>query len=426
MSWEKVCQLPSIKHVEVKTLAFLLLFIFLVNTPISYIKKNAIVDIEEKVEKSAQLFASNLAIVQSYISLSRTPLAMNFERDPDAFNATVSKILSGQTYLKLASIVPSEMNNDELNSQSLPIIDLTNDGLYLLRTPVIDQGKEIGQLLLAIEARAYFSYLYNGMFIMAEDGFIHWTRHDDVPQGAHLPENYQEVLRQIHRLGRLKGSIDLGPHTAVFKTVEDIHNDRAYLVHLVNNSEIVPTHIYITFALAIMLVVVTNVFMDTKKRKRELEQISFVDQLSTLNNRHYLDHIEPSILSNDAYHIGIIDIDHFKRVNDSFGHAIGDKVIRSVAQAIKSSIRADDYAFRLGGEEFAVVIKTSDTKVACEAMERIRLKVAECSISPRVTVSIGIAPITKTVKDALSVADQFLYVAKNSGRNQVRSVPYCC
>ncbi|MDR9828647.1 GGDEF domain-containing protein, partial [Vibrio sp. FNV 38] len=145
-----------------------------------------------------------------------------------------------------------------------------------------------------------------------------------------------------------------------------------------------------------------------------------------LNNRHYLKEIESIIVNGDSHYIGIIDIDYFKKVNDSYGHTVGDKIIKSVASIIKTNIRSQDYALRIGGEEFAVIIKSDQISVACEVLERIRLEVERTVNKPKVTVSAGIAPIKRSIEDSINVADQFLYIAKNAGRNQIRSVPNCC
>lgn len=426
MLWGTNRQFPNIKNVELKTLLFLLLFIFLVNTPISYIKSNALSDIQIKVEKSEQLFSSNLNILQSYLNLAQTPLALNYAQDPEAFNTLASALMSGQTYLKSAVIQPVEQMSNL--GMFVELIEGHNDhaSLHRLTQPIYDDQTVVGELQLEIESHMFVSYLYDGMFIMSDTGFVHWSQYHDIISNAYLSDDYSEVLSQIHRINRRNGVIDLGRQTVVFQVTSDLLGEKTYLVHLVTNAEIVPTHIYVTFVLAVLLMVLTNVFIGTKRKKKALEQISYIDELSTLNNRHYLNHIESSLLKRDHYFIAIIDIDHFKRVNDSFGHAIGDKVIREVANTIKSSIRAHDYAFRLGGEEFAVVIKTKDIAVACNVVERVRISVEQQSNNPKVTISAGIAPVIRNIKDSLGVADQFLYVAKRSGRNQVRSVPKCC
>lgn len=124
----------------------------------------------------------------------------------------------------------------------------------------------------------------------------------------------------------------------------------------------------------------------------------------------------------------LLDIDHFKRVNDSFGHAAGDDVIKGVAQAMLKSLRASDIAARWGGEEFLAVLPDSDLSHAAMVAERIRLAVeaANFGIPARVTVSIGCAQLGpgEVWEAAIGRADAWLYEAKETGRNKVVAEPW--
>lgn len=119
----------------------------------------------------------------------------------------------------------------------------------------------------------------------------------------------------------------------------------------------------------------------------------------------------------------IIDIDHFKQVNDTFGHLYGDEILILVSGIMKDSFRPDDWIFRFGGEEFIVVLNNVGLKAALGSLERFRERVAN-RIFPqvgRLTVSVG---VTRVDYDAgmttvLTQADRALYFAKNSGRNRV-------
>ncbi|MFP4511307.1 MAG: diguanylate cyclase [Spirochaetaceae bacterium] len=124
--------------------------------------------------------------------------------------------------------------------------------------------------------------------------------------------------------------------------------------------------------------------------------------------------------------VAMIDIDHFKRINDTYGHQAGDAIIRRVADAILRSLRRDDLIIRYGGEEFLVILPNADRVAAEQIMNRLR---AECESlhffegSETVTVSIGVAPATResqrTLEDNIALADSALYEAKRSGRNRV-------
>lgn len=121
----------------------------------------------------------------------------------------------------------------------------------------------------------------------------------------------------------------------------------------------------------------------------------------------------------------VLDIDHFKRINDTYGHAAGDAVLRAVALALQESLREIDILGRIGGEEFAIVLPGTDIAQAGATAERLRMAVADQVVSHAgqalgVTVSLGLAPLTGASLDAaMARADGNLYVAKAQGRNRV-------
>jgi diguanylate cyclase (GGDEF)-like protein len=122
-----------------------------------------------------------------------------------------------------------------------------------------------------------------------------------------------------------------------------------------------------------------------------------------------------------------VDVDHFKAVNDTHGHLVGDEVLRRVAKTLNKSIRGGDSAARYGGEEFVLVINTADVKLCRVISERIR-RAVETTPMPEpvdhVTVSVGVACTRPGRHDManrlLELADQALYAAKQDGRNCVR------
>lgn len=126
----------------------------------------------------------------------------------------------------------------------------------------------------------------------------------------------------------------------------------------------------------------------------------------------------------------MVDIDHFKKVNDSHGHAVGDLVLRSVAQVLQACIRPMDMVSRIGGEEFAIILPNCPLDFGHTAAERVRAKVQHGSVmiaagvEISVTVSVGGAFALQwgrtSAQDWLSQADQQLYLAKRQGRNSVR------
>jgi two-component system cell cycle response regulator len=123
----------------------------------------------------------------------------------------------------------------------------------------------------------------------------------------------------------------------------------------------------------------------------------------------------------------VVDIDHFKDVNDSYGHDAGDEVLRSIAQRVLGNIRSFDMASRMGGEEFVVVMPDTPQEDALAAAERLRARIAETPIATvggrtvQVTASLGVAASYRgdTGAALLKRADQALYAAKRDGRNRV-------
>lgn len=166
---------------------------------------------------------------------------------------------------------------------------------------------------------------------------------------------------------------------------------------------------------------------------KELEHISIRDFLTKLYNRHYFfSHIEhiiaDAIRKNIPYAIIMIDIDFFKKVNDTYGHHAGDVAIGHLATVLKDTARASDYCFRWGGEEFLVLLPTSSHDESYQFAERLRKAIETSSVfvededlTFNITISLGIAlGLDKDANHLISKADEMLYEAKQSGRNCVK------
>lgn len=163
---------------------------------------------------------------------------------------------------------------------------------------------------------------------------------------------------------------------------------------------------------------------------REAVQSAFMDALTGVKNRAAFDsnfkrEIEISRRRSSKLSLIVIDIDFFKRVNDRFGHTVGDLVLKNVAQAVEATIRCSDALYRYGGEEFVVVLNGTDREGAQLLAERIRQNVESLHFSsPKglsVTLSLGVTTTQKddTCKGLFERADAALYQAKDIGRNRV-------
>jgi len=162
------------------------------------------------------------------------------------------------------------------------------------------------------------------------------------------------------------------------------------------------------------------------------ERVANTDMLTGLpNRRHTLAFLEKALVGAREHGaplaVAIFDIDHFKRINDTHGHAVGDAVIRRVAQRAKAALREEDMLGRIGGEEFVCVLQRASAQAAEIVAERVRKAVETGNTAdldlPDATVSIGLAVFNgePDVEELLHRADQALYAAKRDGRNRLRS-----
>jgi two-component system, cell cycle response regulator len=158
---------------------------------------------------------------------------------------------------------------------------------------------------------------------------------------------------------------------------------------------------------------------------KRLEALLFEDPLTGLANRRFILTGLSGMVSGARRHdrpltIAIIDIDHFKSVNDTRGHAEGDRVLAAVAHALRDHLRAEDQLGRLGGEEFLALLPETDARAAHKAAEKMRTSVAEVGV----TVSIGWAAWGgESADELLGRADDALYTAKRRGRDCVVGAP---
>ena len=160
----------------------------------------------------------------------------------------------------------------------------------------------------------------------------------------------------------------------------------------------------------------------------ELADLALYDPLTGAHNRRYLvPQIERNLADFDRYarisSLLMIDLDHFKRINDEFGHSQGDKVLRAMVALIEDRIRGVDMLYRLGGEEFLVILSEVGSTTAAKIADELRIGIEGLEALPGqiVTVSIGVCDVTKaeSAEDWLAKADAAMYSAKEKGRNRV-------
>lgn len=150
--------------------------------------------------------------------------------------------------------------------------------------------------------------------------------------------------------------------------------------------------------------------------RNDLVTTNRIDPLTNVYNRRILE------LVDDYSAIVMCDIDNFKRINDVYGHDVGDVVIKGVANIIKNNVRSNDLVCRYGGDEFCIILNNCSINNALSRMNRIIDYIASTEIAPdvNVTISVGVTPKSDklSIYDDVSLADKALYFSKNNGKNK--------
>ena len=207
-------------------------------------------------------------------------------------------------------------------------------------------------------------------------------------------------------------------HTLAKEIYESLQN-RDYISALLNYAKCVKTSHSLINLLSI-------------ENLRLVHRVNYDPLTGLLNRRRLLrvlsDIVDLSESTGNPFVLAIIDIDNFKQINDTYGHLVGDCILKEVANIMRKSFRKSDYLFRYGGEEFLVIMPSTTLEEGLKALERFRKNVEEHEFSlddqrcPKVTVSIGVCGSFEKhedIQDYIECADKKLYEAKRSGKNKV-------
>lgn len=173
-----------------------------------------------------------------------------------------------------------------------------------------------------------------------------------------------------------------------------------------------------------------------RDRAESMERLALIDPLTGIGNRRYLEaRVRAKLKQFRRYGwplgVALLDVDHFKQVNDTHGHAVGDQVLQTVARTLERAARSFDVVGRWGGEEFVVALTNVTGESAVLIAERLRTLVASSEVPAveeplRVTVSVGLALArpTDTYEKLLRRADELMYASKQAGRNRLTADPF--
>lgn len=165
---------------------------------------------------------------------------------------------------------------------------------------------------------------------------------------------------------------------------------------------------------------------DIKMEKLRYE--AYIDSLTSLYNRRYAEQLFEKISEEKSteYSMAMLDIDDFKGVNDTYGHNVGDIVLKKLAQTLTETLRKTDTVIRWGGEEFLILLNNTNTENAKIVLEKLRREISEMQINTmdykdiKITVSMGISKLDKhNIEKSIEKCDKNLYIGKKSGKNRV-------
>lgn len=329
------------------------------------------------------------------------------------------------------------------------VIDRSRSTLFINFRVLDDQGNfqgvvgigiTLAEILKRIESyqRRYDRTIYfidnqNNLVLAGEELYKNLTRATPVDEVSALKE-LSQILSPI-REGTYNYHRDGKQHFVNVRHIEELNWFLFVDKHDSGLMEPVQRTLWINLliCLCVTIIVLSIIGWMSRRYLQRIEDLVTLDTLTSLLNRRGFSLVAEQVLlqsrrDNSQLCTLILDIDHFKSVNDKYGHLGGDTVLRAFARQLKDILRASDIVSRWGGEEFVVILRDTTFDAAQSIAEKIRLSTQAAVIEYEgvplsITVSIGIACLRpgETLDELLDRADQALYSAKHAGRNQVRA-----
>ena len=424
---------------ELKSLMVIFAVIFLVNTPTSYLESALYPYIFDKIDVWASVFNREADVINDYSSLAQNEvIKQEFSQRAELTHANslidillntrkegyidAIQLLPIHDFRKSSQYLSNKVEMFFYNKTNLkhPYVHWLEADLFVLFSPVLVKEQIAGYLVVTVNKKKFRFSNFERVFYLSDGGVITEGRSKYELRAGNRDEQLWIELDKA-TIYKESGIIDYRDNLILFKKVKSVdYSDSAYLIYFISPTE---TFLYylpqVIITFICLLIVATYIYYEFYKRSRKLEDRANIDELSRLYNRAYFNKVKHKLVNAD-YYIGILDIDHFKSVNDNYGHDVGDDVIRKVAASLKENIRDRDYAFRVGGEEFVIILKSDSYEHAEFGFERLRANIANIGTEPPVTASLGFTRLTYSPDKSFKVADQQLYKAKNEGRDQIK------
>jgi len=315
----------------------------------------------------------------------------------------------------------------------------------LLSSAILNKFNMIENEDLASLHKSFFTKFNHNIYLVSSEPFLDETT-ENIVDGTQLvlakeiSQSYLTNFENKYKLPKLSIDEISGYDVSYLLRGNQQETTIATLYWKVEKSttQIIPYLVIIlTVFLFFTLVVARRILKKDLKNIALYQEKLFVaatsDTLTNIANRRYYSELaarefQLHIMNHDPMTVLALDIDHFKLINDQYGHPIGDAALKHFVNVCEENIRSSDIFARMGGEEFSILLRNTDQNVATEMANRIRKVVSESpcnegNVTLNLTVSIGIATLSNQTSfdELLADADRALYAAKNSGRNTVET-----
>ncbi|WP_075187141.1 sensor domain-containing diguanylate cyclase [Teredinibacter haidensis] len=299
----------------------------------------------------------------------------------------------------------------------------------LIATEVYEDPAGMG-LVISASLPVLYNNKFRGLVSLdiGMDSLVHVLNRKDVRGYSALIDENQTVI--IKDTNMRSSKMALSPGELLF--LKPVLDRQIMLLHKVPRRQIVISAITDSMTRLVVIffaIVLIYMIYHQSQLMRRIERLADTDPLTKLMNRRAMTRIVQSMIEFSRRYrqpIGflLMDIDHFKRVNDTYGHAVGDKVLTEIAGVVSKTVRVSDQTSRHGGEEFLIALPNADINESEQLAERVRMAVQKHKLTQddlHLTISIGCAELheSEEYSDVLKRADDALYQAKNSGRNRV-------